>query len=85
MRVKEEDVTAEAKNRIKKLNNNLPINKQIKGIVGLFQLHVGTKEARRILYYAIERNVLPETKKIIVYLIEHAAKSMKLPAYPLFA
>jgi hypothetical protein len=84
MRVREEDITTEAKNRIKKLNNNLPGNKQIKGIVGLFQLHVGTKEARRILYYAIERNVLPETKKLIVNLIEQAARSMKLPAHPVF-
>jgi hypothetical protein len=84
MRVREEDITAEAKNRIKKLNNNLPANKHVKGIVGLFQLHVGTKDASKILYYAVERNVLPETKKLIIYLIEQAAKSMKLAAHPLF-
>lgn len=81
MRHTDEYLTNEVKNKIKTLNNNLPQSKQVKGVTALIKVQV---EARKILYYAIERSLLPETKKLLVDLIELTAKSLKLTPRPLF-
>lgn len=82
--VDDQTLAQEVKYRIIQLNRALSPSEQIKGIMGFVRLEVGRKEARRILYYAIERSLTPETKKFISNLIERAAKSLKLMPTPLF-
>ena len=82
--VDDQTLAQEVKYRIIQLNRALNPSEQIKGIMGFVRLEVGRKEARRILYYAIERSLSPETKKFIGNLIERAAKSLKLMPTPLF-
>ena len=82
--VDDQTLAQEVKYRIIQQNRALNPSEQIKGIMGFVRLEVGRKEARRILYYAIERSLSPETKKFIGNLIERAAKSLKLMPTPLF-
>ena len=82
--VDDQTLAQEVKYRIIQLNRALSPSEQIKGIMGFVRLEVGRKEARRILYYAIETSLTPETKKFISNLIERAAKSLKLMPTPLF-
>ena len=82
--VNSDTLTQEVKYRIIQLNRALNPTRQIKGIMGLVKLEVGSKEARSILYYAIERSVSAEAKKFIADLIKEAAKSLNLIPTPLF-
>jgi hypothetical protein len=82
--VDDETLTQEVKYKIIQLNRTSNPPLQIKGIMGLIKLEVGRQEARRVLYYAIERGLSPETKKFIAELIERAAKSLKVIPTPLF-
>ena len=79
-----EYIEQEVKYRIVQLNRTSDPPLQIKGIMGLIKLEVGYREARRILYYAIERSLPNDTKKLIAAIIERAAKSLKLTPTPLF-
>ena len=74
----------EVKYRIIQLNRTSNTQQQLKGIMGLIKLEIGRQEAHKVLYYAIERSLNPETKKFIADLIERAAKSLKLMPTPLF-
>jgi hypothetical protein len=82
--VDDEALAKEVKYKIIQLNRTSNPPQQIKGIMGLITLEVGRREAGRVLYYAIERSLSSETKKLIVDLIERAAKSLRLMATPLF-
>ncbi|HUQ66123.1 MAG TPA: hypothetical protein VM101_08210 [Flavitalea sp.] len=82
MRFSDEYLANEAKTKIRILNNTLPPGKKVIGITTLIKIEV---EARRILYYAIERSLLPETKKLIIDLIEKTAKGLQLTPRPLFS
>ena len=85
MRPMDDDALAqEVKYKIVQLNRTSDPPQQVKGIAGLIKLEIGRREARRILYYAIERSLSPETKKYIANIIEQAAKSLKLMPTPLF-
>jgi len=82
--VNDEALAQEVKYKIIQLNRMSVGQDQIRGIMGLIRLEVGRSEARRILYYAIERSLPAETKKFIAGLIEQAARSLRLMSTPLF-
>jgi hypothetical protein len=82
--VNDETLAQEVKYRIIQLNRTANPSQQIKGIMGLIKLAVGRQEAQRLLYYAIERSVSPETKQFIADTISRAAKSLRLIPTPIF-
>jgi hypothetical protein len=82
--VNDETLAQEVKYKIIQLNRTSNPPQQIKGIMGLIKLEVGRQDARRVLYYAIERSLSPETKKFITDIIKQAAKTLKLMPTPLF-
>jgi hypothetical protein len=82
--VNDETLAQEVKYKIIQLNRTAEPPKQIKGIMGLITFEVGRREASKVLYYAVDRTLSPETKKFITDLIKQAAKSLKLMPTPLF-
>ena len=82
--VNDETLVQEVKYKIIQLNRASNPSNQIRGIMGLIKLEVGRNEACRVLYYAIERSISPETRNFIIGLIERAAKSVKLMPTALF-
>ena len=80
----DEQIAQELKYKIVQLNRTADPLQQIKGIMALIKLEVGYREARKVLYYAIERTLPADTKKSIASIIERAARSLNLTPTPLF-